>query len=161
MRLIAIFVAGLIGGIAINTAVGQGQNRGVHGVNHVGITVPDIDAAVDYYSNTLGFKEAFRAQDEAGNTRLVYMQVSRDTFIELNRANGRPIGINHVGIHVESTAAAARLFGNAGAEVSPVRVSGTGSVLSNVTDLNGIRIELSELPPESEHYKAISRWDER
>jgi len=158
MRLLAIFAAGLLAGIAIQTAVGQGQNRGLVQVNHVGITVPDIEAAVEYYRDTLGFQEAFRAQDDAGNTRLVYMQVSQNTFIELNRANGRPTGINHVGIHVEDVEAVAAMFGDAGAKVSPVRVSGTGSILSNITDLNGIRIELGELPPESEHRKAMNRW---
>ena len=158
MRLLTIFAAGLLAGIAIQTAVGQGQNRGIIQVNHVGITVPDIDAAVAYYRDTLGFQEAFRAQDDAGNTRLVYMQVSRSTFIELNRANGRPTGISHVGFHVEDVEAVAAMFSDAGAEVSPVRVSGTGAILSNVTDLNGIRIELGELPPESDHRKAINRW---
>ena len=86
MRLLAIFAAGLLAGIAIQTAVGQGQNRGLIQVNHVGITVPDIDAAVDYYRDTLGFQEAFRAQDDAGNARLVYMQVSQNTFIIVDEA---------------------------------------------------------------------------
>lgn len=158
MRGMIIFAAGLVIGGIVQTAIGQGQNRGIVGVNHVGITVPDIDAAVAYYSDTLGFKEAFRANDESGEPRLVYMQVSQNTFVELNRANGRPTGINHVGIHVEDVAAAADMFAGAGAEVADVRQSSTGAILSNVTDLNGIRIELAELPPESDHRKAMNRW---
>jgi len=161
MRVLMIFAAGLVVGGIVQTAIGQGNNRGLVQVNHVGMTVPDIDAAVDYYSNTLGFKEAFRAVDESGSARLVYMQVSQNTFIELNRANGRPTGINHVGIHVEDVESVVEMFRNAGADVADVRDSDTGAILSNVTDLNGIRIELAELPPESDHRKAMNSWMSR
>ena len=158
MRIALIFTAGLAVGLALQTAIGQGYNRGLIAVNHVGLTVPDVDQAVAYYSDTLGFKEAFRANDDNGNARLVYMQVSQDTFVEINRANGRPTGINHFGIHVEDVAAAAAMFASAGAEVTEVRHSDTGAILANVMDLNGIRIELAELPPESDHRQAIDRW---
>jgi len=158
MRALIIFATGLLVGGALQTAIGQGQNRNIVGVNHVGITVPDIAEAVEYYSGTLGFKEAFRAEDESGDPRLVYMQVSQNTFIELNRGDGRPAGINHVGIHVEDVEAVARMFEQAGAEVADVRNSSTGAILSNVMDLNGVRIELAELPPESDHRKAMNRW---
>ncbi len=158
MRTILIFAAGLAIGLALQSATGQGQNRGIVAVNHVGLTVPDIDAAVAYYEDTLGFPEAFRALDENGNARLVYLQVSQNTFVELNRANGRPTGINHLGIHVEDVEAVAAMFARAGAEVTEVRRSDTGAILANVTDLNGIRIELAELPPDSDHRKAMARW---
>lgn len=158
MRGVILFAAGLLVGGIVQTAIGQGQNRGIVGVNHVGLTVPDMDRAVEFYSNTMGFPEAFRSLDDAGDTRLVYMQVSKNTFIELNRADGRPAGINHLGIHVEDVAAAAQMFRQAGAEVTEVRHSSTGAILSNVMDLNGVRIELAELPPESDHRKAMDRW---
>ncbi len=158
MRGFVLFAAGLLVGGIVQTAIGQGQNRDIVGVNHVGMTVPDIDTAVEYYSGTLGFKEAFRASDDAGVTRLVYMQVSQNTFIELNRADGRPAGINHVGIHVDDVEAVAKMFQQAGADVAEVRNSSTGAILSNVMDLNGVRIELAELPAESDHRKAMNRW---
>jgi catechol 2,3-dioxygenase-like lactoylglutathione lyase family enzyme len=158
MRGIVLFAAGLLVGGIVQTAIGQSQNRGLVGVNHVGITVPDMDAALDYYTNTLGFKEAFRSLDDEGKPRLIYTQVSQNTFIELNRADGRPAGINHVGIHVEDVEAVANMFRAAGAEVAEVRNSPTGAILSNVMDLNGVRIELAELPPESDHRKAMNRW---
>ena len=158
MRIALVFTAGLAVGLALQTAIGQGYNRGLIAVNHVGLTVPDVEEAVAYYSDTLGFQEAFRANDDNGNARLVYMQVSKDTFVELNRANGRPTGINHLGIHVEDVEAAAAMFASAGAEVTEVRHSDTGAILANVMDLNGIRIELAELPPESDHRQAIDRW---
>lgn len=161
MRVIGVFAAGLLLGGVLQTAIGQGQNRGIVGLNHVGLTVPDMEAAVDYYTHTMGFPEAFRSLDDAGDTRLVYMQISQNTFVELNRADGRPAGINHLGIHVEDVAAAAEMFRRAGAEVTEVRQSSTGAILANVMDLNGVRIELAQLPPESDHRKAMNRWRSR
>lgn len=64
-----------------------------------------MDAAIELYSGTLGFPEAFRSVDDAGETRLVY-----------------------------------------------------GAILANVMDLHGVRIELAQLPPESEHRRSMDRW---
>jgi catechol 2,3-dioxygenase-like lactoylglutathione lyase family enzyme len=159
MRGIYLFVAGVMVGGMIQLAVAQGENRGLVGLNHVGITVPDMDEAVSYYTEVLGFPEAFRAVDDAGLPTLVYLQISRDTFVELNRANGRPTGINHLGIHVDDVAAAVAMFRGNGAEVSDVRSGSTRALLADVTDPQGIRIELAELPPESLHRRAMDNWE--
>jgi hypothetical protein len=55
-------------------------------------------------------------------------------------------------------AAATTMFKQRGANVSEIRTSATKAVLSNITDPNGVRIELAELPPESLHRQAMERW---
>ena len=157
MRACMLFIAGLVAGAAVQTAVAQ--NTGLVGLNHVAITVPNLDAAVTFYTKTMGFPEAFRSLDEKGQPTLVYVQISRNTFIELQPANAqRPAGLNHLGIHVENMAAAIGMFKQRGVQVSDSRVSPTKAILANVTDPNGIRIELAELPADSEHRKAMDRW---
>ena len=157
MRGYMLFVAGIVVGVAVQTAVAQ--NVGLVGLNHVAISVPNLDAAVAYYTKTMGFPEAFRSLDEKGQPTLVYVQISKNTFIELQPANAqRPAGLNHLGIHVENMAAATSMFKQRGANVSETRVSPTKAVLANITDPNGIRIELAELPADSEHRKAMDRW---
>ena len=163
MRGFALFVAGiLVGGLAVHTALAQNQslspNKGVVALNHVGMNVPDLDKAVEYYTKTLGFPEAFRQKNAKGELQLVYVQISQNTFVELQPANGRPLGISHFGLHVENTNAAVALFKQRGANVGPVNVSGTKAILSNVTDPAGNRMELNELPPESLHRQAMQRW---
>jgi catechol 2,3-dioxygenase-like lactoylglutathione lyase family enzyme len=154
-----LFVAGILVGLTVQTAVAQSQNRGLVGLNHVALSVPNLDEAVAYYTKTLGFPEAFRNLDDKGQPTLVYVQISRNTFIELQPANPqRPPGINHLGIHVENMAAASAMFKQRGANIGETRVSPTKAVLNNITDLNGIRIELAELPPESLHRQAMERW---
>ena len=160
MRGLFLFVVGILVGLAVQSAVAQNQNSGLVGLNHVALSVPDIDAAVDYYTGTMGFPEAFRVADESGEVRLVYVQISRNTFVELQPANAdRPPGINHLGIHVENMGEATEMFKQRGANVSEIRGSSTEAVLSNITDPNGIRIELAELPPASLHRQAMERWN--
>ena len=158
MRGCMLFVAGILVGLGVQTAVAQNQNAGLVGLNHVGINVPDMDEALEYYTETLGFPEAFRVLDDQGQPRLVYVQISKGTFVELQPANGRPEGVSHFGIHVENMGAATAMFKQQGATVSEIRNSDTGAILSNVTELNGLRIELAELPPESLHRQAMERW---
>ena len=159
MKSAVLFFAGIAVGLTIQAAFAQNQNRGVVGLNHVALSVPNLDEAVTYYTKTMGFPEAFRSKDENGQTALVYVQISKNTFVELQPANPqRPPGINHFGVHVENMSAAVAMFKQRGANVTDPRVSATKAVLANITDLNGARIELAELPAESSHRQAMERW---
>jgi catechol 2,3-dioxygenase-like lactoylglutathione lyase family enzyme len=163
MRGVVLFVAGTLVGLAAHASLAQNQslspNRGVVGLNHVGIIVPDLDKAVEYYTKTMGFPEAFRFVDPTSKqVQLVYVQISQNTFVELQPANGRPLGVSHFGLHVENMKDATAMFKARGAKPEEIRLSGTKAILSNITDPNGNRMELSELPPESLHRQAINRW---
>jgi len=159
MRGALLFAAGLFTGLAVQVVLAQNANRGVVMMNHVGINVPNIDEAVKYYTDKRGYKEAFRVFDEKKQPRLVYMQISKNTFLELNPANAqRPAGFTHYGLHVEDVADAVAMFRKRGITVSDTNVSDTKAVLANITDPYMGRIELAELTPESLHYKAIQSW---
>src|SRR5213594_4132500 len=135
MRSISLFIAGVLAGLAIQTLFAQTPNRGIVGLNHVALSVPNIDEAVAYYTKTMGFPEAFRSTDEKGQVALVYVQISRNTFVELQPANPqRPPGINHFGVHVENMQAATTMFKQRGANLSEIRVSPTKAILSKITD---------------------------
>jgi catechol 2,3-dioxygenase-like lactoylglutathione lyase family enzyme len=159
MRGFFLFVAGIVVGLAVEAAIAQSPNRGVIGLNHVALSVPNIDQAVAYYTKTMGFPEAFRQTDDKGQVTLVYVQISKNTFIELQPSNPqRPVGINHLGVVVENMGAATAMFKQRGADVGEIRTSGTKAILSNIMDPNGVRIELAELPPDSLHRQAMDRW---
>src|SRR5438034_11080616 len=108
MRGLALFVAGTLVGIAATSmAQNQGPNRGVVGINHVALAVPDIDKAVEHYTKTMSFPEAFRVKTPQGDLQLVYVQVSQNTFIELQSVNAqRPAGIYHLRAPLASPAPA-------------------------------------------------------
>ena len=161
MRACMLFVTGLLVGVGLHTVAAQSDkspNTGLVQMNHVGMNVPDLDKTVEYYTKTLGFPEAFRVNDAQGKARLVYVQVSENTFFELQPGPDRPAAINHVGIHVENMAAATDMFKKRGVMIGDIRESDTKALLNNITDLNGLRIELAELGPASLHRQAMNRW---
>lgn len=159
MRGAMLFAAGLFAGLAVHVGLAQSANPGVVMMNHVGINVPNIAEAVTYYTQKMGYREAFRVNDAAGQPRLVYMQISKTTFLELNPVNAeRPAGFTHYGLHVDSAAAAVARFKASGVTVSATNISDTKAILANITDPYMGRIELAELTPDSLHYKAIQAW---
>lgn len=159
MRGAVLFVAGVVAGLAGQALVAQNANKGVVMMNHVGINVPNIPEAINYYTERMGYKEAFRANNPDGTPRLVYMQISKTTFLELQQSGGqRPAGFTHYGLHVEDAKDAVGMFRQRGATVSDTNKGDTQAVLANITDPYMGRIELAELPPESLQRKAIDSW---
>ena len=119
MRGAMLFVAGLFAGLAFQVATAQNSNTGVVMMNHVGISVPNIDEAVTYYTQKMGYREAFRINDDKGQPRIVYMQISKNTFLELNPVTAqRPAGFSHYGLQVENAADAVARFRRAGLKVT-------------------------------------------
>jgi len=159
MRGVMLFAAGLFAGLAIQVVTAQNSNPGVVMMNHVGISVPNVDEAVRYYTQKMGYREAFRINDEKGQPRIVYMQIGKNTFLELNPVTAqRPAGFSHYGLHVENAAQAVAMFRSRGLTVTDTNKSDTKAIIANITDPYMGRIELTELPPESLHYKAIQNW---
>jgi catechol 2,3-dioxygenase-like lactoylglutathione lyase family enzyme len=159
MRGAMFFVAGLFAGLAIQLVMAQNTNSGVVMMNHVGISVSNIDQAVTYHEQKMGYREAFRVNDQRGQPWLVYMQISKNTFLELNPVTAeRPAGFTHYGLQVENAAQAVARFRRNGVTVSDTNTSDTKAILANITDPYMGRIELTELTPESLHFKAIQNW---
>ena len=160
MRGLALFVAGTVVGLGVTAAAQSlSPNHGVVGLNHVGLSVPDLDKAVEYYTKTMGFPEAFRLANAKGEVQFVMVQISKNTFIELQSANAqRPAGISHLALQVEDMPAVTAMFKQRGAKVGDIIATGTKTVIADLTDLNGTRVELIELPPETPLGRAMARW---
>src|ERR1019366_3937832 len=79
-----LFAAGIAVGIFLMQpgAAQQIQNPGLR-LNHVGIYTKDFDESMRFYTKTMGFREAFSIKDKDGKPTLTYLQLSRDTFLEL------------------------------------------------------------------------------
>jgi catechol 2,3-dioxygenase-like lactoylglutathione lyase family enzyme len=159
MRGAVLFVAGLFTGLAVHVVMAQGVTTGVSMMNHVGINVPNVAEAVTYYTQKMGYREAFRANDDKGQPRLVYMQISRNTFLELQPATAqRPAGFTHYGLVVDNAADAVAAFRKRGLAVTDTSRSDTKVILANITDPYMGRVELVEITPDSLHNKAIQSW---
>jgi catechol 2,3-dioxygenase-like lactoylglutathione lyase family enzyme len=166
MRGFTLLTGGIVIGIIIGTAtsspLAQGGQPDVR-LNHIAISVPNINEALAWYRDTMGFQEVIRNVSPQGELMSAYIQVSRDTFVEVQQSNAqRPVGLNHWGLEVTDMKAAVAAFRQRGATVSepadkPSAFS--GGFLANVTDPNsGGRIELSYQPADGKLRKASDAW---
>ena len=162
MRSITLFIAGVVFGTTIQATLAQApaQPAAVR-LNHVALSVPDVGQAVSYYGEKFGFREVVRNTNPQGQVMSAYIQINRDTFIELQQANAqRPAGINHFGFETPDIKAAVAAYRGRGLTVTePMGPSAfTGGILANVTDATAGRIELSEQPPDGKLRKATDSW---
>jgi catechol 2,3-dioxygenase-like lactoylglutathione lyase family enzyme len=156
----ALFAAGIAAG-AFLIQPGRAQTSQVSGLrlNHVGIFVKDFDESMRFYTQTMGFHEAFTIKDAAGKPVLAYLQMTRDTFLELGAATAeRPVGLSHIGIWPEDLTATVTALRSHGVQVNDPRTGSTKTSITNVTDPNGVRLELVDFLPGSLPKKAIDEW---
>jgi len=160
-----LFVAGLLVGTAVQIGIAQTQPRPLGRLNHVAIVVPNINEALTWYAEKMGFHEVIRNAGPDGTVMSAYVQISRDTWLELQAVNAQrpqPLGLNHWGIEVPDLKAAVATYRQRGATVSDASErpsTFSGGLLANLTDpISGGRIELSEQPPEGKLRKASESW---
>jgi len=157
---LALFLAGVVvGGFLMPSSSAQEKKGTGLRLNHVGIAVSDMQQSLDFYTKVMGFRVAFSFPSADGKTTTTYLQISRDTFLEVAPASATvPPGITHMGIETQDENATISRLRQAGATVPDSRVSVTKAVLSNVMAPNNIRLELIELTPDSLHQKAENSW---
>ncbi len=136
----------------------QNRNPGLR-LNHVGIYTRDFDESMRFYTQTMGFREAFTIKGKDGKPTLTYLQLGKDTFLELAPATAeRPAGLSHVGFWPEDLDTAVAALRQRGVNIDDPRTGTTKSRITNVTDPNGIRLELVDFLPDSLPRKAIDAW---
>jgi lactoylglutathione lyase len=157
---IAVFAAG-IGVGAFLMQPGRAQTTPVSGLrlNHVGIYVKDFDESIRFYTQTMGFHEAFTVKDPNGKSVLAYLQITQDTFLELAPSTAeRPVGLSHIGIWPQDLNATVATLRERGVQVNDPRTGSTKTSITNVIDPNGVRLELVDFLPGSLPRKAMEEW---
>jgi len=159
-RGVVLFMAGTAFGIFATqpSAAPQEKATGVR-LNHFGIYVKDLDESMNFYTKIMGFHEAFSVKDKDGKPALVYLQINRDTFVELAPASAdHPVGVSHIGIWADDVNKTVAILRERGVKMDNPISGGTKALLTNMFDPNGVRLELLEYPPESLQRKAIDAW---
>jgi catechol 2,3-dioxygenase-like lactoylglutathione lyase family enzyme len=154
------FAAGIVTGVFLMLP-GPAQPSETPGLrlNHVGVYAKDFDESLRFYTKTMGFREAFSLKDKDGNPAITYLQISRDTFLELAPATAeRPTGLSHVGIWPDDLNATVAELRQRGVKVDEPRVTSSKSSITSIVDPNGVRLELLNFLPDSLQRKAIDSW---
>jgi catechol 2,3-dioxygenase-like lactoylglutathione lyase family enzyme len=127
-------------------------------LNHVGVFAKDYDESMRFYTQTIGLREAFTVRGEDGKPTLSYLHITKDTFLEVAPANGRPVGLSHVGFWPEDLNATVAALRQRGAKVDDPRTGATKTAITNATDPNGVRLELLDFLAGSPTRQAIDTW---
>lgn len=157
---ITLFIAGVMVGVFLMRPADaqQGPNPGLR-LNHVGIYAKDYDESMRFYTQTIGLKEAFTIKGQDGKPTLSYLQISKDTFLEIAPATAeRPAGLSHIGIWPENLSATVAALRQRGVKVDDPRTGATKTSITNAIDPNGIRLELLDFLPDSLPRKAMDSW---
>src|ERR1700722_1195216 len=160
MRGVVIFMAG--GGFGVfatqPSAAPQEKAAGLR-LNHFGIYVKDFDESINFYTKTMGFREAFTLKDKDGKPTLAYLQINRDTFLELAPATSdRPVGFSHAGLWADDLNKTVTVLRERGVKMDDPKAGATKAPLTNMIEPNGVRLELLEYPPESLQRIAMESW---
>ena len=163
----AIFFAGLLAGLALQPqAAAQSTTRPTWlvAINHVGLMTDNLEATAKFYRDTLGLSEGIPLRDSPqGPPVLHFLQFSRETFLELQRADARrpPGTFDHIALEVNDMAAAISALRQRGLKVEDRREGRTLSGLSNVYGPHGERIELIDIGPNSALRRAANSFSGR
>ena len=158
MRLSTRGVTGIVVGVSA-TQVGVAQDTRPRALSHVGVSVKNFAASLEYYTKTVGLKEAYSLKQADGSPLLTYLYVSKDTFLELVPASAQqPPGIYHFAVEYSDLNSAIGRIRQAGAPVADAGLTPGKALFSRLRGPDGEQIELMEFGPESQQRAAMNAW---
>jgi catechol 2,3-dioxygenase-like lactoylglutathione lyase family enzyme len=112
-----------------------------------------------FYTKTLGLREAYTMRRPDGSPLLTYLQLSRETFLELIPAgpNQTP-GLTHFGVEVGDVAAMVAHVRSLGVTIGDPGLTPARASFARMKDRGGVEIELMQFGPESMQRKAMDAW---
>lgn len=164
MKSLLFFIAGVVvGAMLLQTGTAQDnvvEPRPARALNHIGIVVADYEAAYAFYTESLGLKEAYTVERNGGPL-LTYLQLNRETFVELIPARGnQEMGVTHFGMEVADIDAFVERLRAGGIEVADPGVTLANARFVRIRDADNVEIEAMEYGPEASQYKAMQAWNE-
>jgi lactoylglutathione lyase len=135
----------------------------ITGIAHYGLKVKDMDRQVDFYTNILGFEEAFRILNDDGSLRILYLHIGKNHFVELF-PNGQEdynyvptaAGVNHQCYVVDDAYETVRQIKERGGVLDKEIATGRSGCLQFwILDPEGNRIEMMEHLPDSQQAMAL------
>jgi catechol 2,3-dioxygenase-like lactoylglutathione lyase family enzyme len=149
----------LVGAALLRVALAQNAGEGFRAVNHIGIVVEDYATSLDFYTNVLGAKVAYTVSRPDGGPLLTYLQLNRETFVELIPARpGERTGVSHFGMEVGSIDSVIADLRRHGIAVADASRSPAQALMTRVRDPDQVEIEVMQYGPESSQRKAMDAW---
>jgi catechol 2,3-dioxygenase-like lactoylglutathione lyase family enzyme len=169
---IAIAVVTVFGIPGVEPATAQESPGAGLRLSVVGIGAKDYAESLNFYTKVMGFRAAFSFSPN-GKTTNSYLQLSRDTFLELQAAPaGTPSRLTHIHMQTEDVDASVARLRKAGLApcgetlkmgcmIDPRIAQPTQEKSATIVDPSGIRIEPTQFIPGSLTRKAVDTWDNK
>lgn len=137
----------------------------VSGLSHAAIRTRSIPDSIQFYTEVLGLKEAFRMHREDGTLATVYLSIAPGQYLELfdsgvkeNLSGPDVIGICHLCLMTRDIQASYAAVKQAGGPIDREIQRGRSQCWMFWThDPDGVQIEVMEMPPESFQAQADRR----
>ena len=158
MRSAFFLIVGLVLGAGLQGL--RGQQRDIISLNHVAIAVADFAGASRFYSQGMGFPEAFALREPNGAPSLSYFQINRNTFIELMPVTAdRPAGFVHFGLEVSNVDDIVKRLRSIGMTVGdPGTSPRTRARIAVARTPQGTSLELLEFGRDSLQRRVMDAW---
>src|SRR5262245_2942801 len=149
----------LAGAALLRVTLAQGVSSDFRALNHIGIVVEDYEKALDFYTNVLGLRVAYTVPKADGSPLLTYVQLNRETFVELIPANpGDKTGVTHFGMEVGDLVSAVSRLRSHGVAVNDPALTPAKALYTRIRDPNQVEIEVMQFGPEAAQRKAMEAW---
>lgn len=140
-----------------NKGIYDFDGKGYTGIAHLAYGTSDMDKAMDFYCNILGF-EKIHSIERDGRLWLNYLRISDGTYLELYTGATQPMNVTrgsaahgHMCLECDDTAKTAEEIRRKGAPIDVEPKQGSDLNTQAWThDPDGNRIELMTIHPESE-----------
>ena len=158
MKTLLAFIAGTLAGATLIGIVAA-QSVPERGINHIGMQVHDYEAAMQFYVEGLGAQEAYTVRNADGTPLLTYLQLNRETFVELIPVPAdAATGITHFGLEVGDIDEAVARLRAYGADLADPGLTPAGARFTRVRDVTDVEIEVMEFGPDALQSKAMAAW---
>jgi lactoylglutathione lyase len=142
-----------IGTLVLATSLAAGaepKRPRITGVAHIAIYVHDVDKALGFYHDFLGYNEAFRLNRAGGELHLVFVKINDRQFVEIfPEKEAGTDRLNHIALEVEDAEAMRTYFALRGVKVpEKVPVGRIGNANFNIHDPDGHTVEIVQYLPD-------------
>lgn len=129
---------------------------------HVALRVKDIDKILQFYCKGLGFKEAFRINNDDGGLRIVYLHISDGQYLELCLGgeerpafdDNKSVGVRHISFTVGDLVKTKKEMEERGVEFdSDILNTRDHNINVWLFDPEGNKLEIVQTQPDSPHKK--------